>query len=64
MALPIDTVQKIAFRLIVTGFAKEVPLTTGTAATPADSVAELEVVETAGVSQAFLDRLMGYLNKA
>jgi len=63
MALPIDTVQKIAFRLIVTGFAEELPLTSGTAATPTDSVAELETVETAGVSQAFLDRLMGYLNK-
>jgi len=63
MDLPIETVQKIAFRLIVTGFVEEVPLATGASGTQVEEAAELEVAETSGVSQAFLNRLLGYLNK-
>ena len=62
MALPLEAVQKIAFRLIVTGFAEEVPL--AESAKPSESTAELEAAESVGVSQAFLDRLMGYLNRS
>jgi Domain of unknown function (DUF4388) len=63
MALPLETVQKIAFRLIVTGFAEEVPLATEAAEARADTPAELESAGTTGIRQGFLERLMGYLNQ-
>lgn len=61
LGLPLDTVQKAAFRLIVTGFAEELPLA-AEAVKPQSGSAELETAESARMSQAFLNRLMGYLN--
>lgn len=66
--LPIDKVQQVAFRLIVSGLAEEMPLV----AEPPQPIAEPELVEvapsvshpsSASVSQSFLKNLVGFLRK-
>jgi hypothetical protein len=64
LMLPVEKVQQIAFRLIATGLAEEVPLVDNTPATQGvGSLSEqlLEEAERQNVSQSFMQNLVDFL---
>jgi hypothetical protein len=64
LRLPVETVQQIAFRLIIVGLAEEVPLLTGTLPTQAIEPLPAQLSEdddTQNVSHSFVHNLVGFL---